>query len=56
MAWRSRAARFVAWERGSVDDEDVWPSVAVVVEDRHPGAGGFDDVALGVDTAVDVAD
>ena len=43
-------------QRGSVDEEDVGPAVAVVVDDGDSGAGGLDDVALGVDAAVDIAD
>ena len=46
----------IAGEGGSVDEEDVGPAVAVVVEDGYAGACGFDDVTLGVDAAVDVAD
>ncbi len=46
----------VAREGGSVDEEDVGPAVAVVVEDGYAGACGFDDVSLGVDAAIDVAD
>ncbi len=45
----------VAVDSGAVDEEDVGPAVAVVVEDGYAGAGGLDDVALGVDAAVDVA-
>ncbi len=41
---------------GAVDEEDVGPAVAVVVEDGDAGAGGLDDVALVVLAAVDVAD
>src|SRR5712675_927470 len=41
---------------GAVDEEDVGPAVAIVIEDGDSGAGGLDDVALGIDTSVDVAD
>src|SRR5271165_5936295 len=36
--------------------KDVGPAIAVVVDDGDSAAGGFDDVALMVDAAVDVAD
>jgi hypothetical protein len=39
------------FEFRAVDDEDVGPAVVVVVEDRDAGAGGFDDVFFGGDTA-----
>ena len=44
-----------AWEGGAVDEEDVRPAVAVVVEDGDAGAGGLDDVTFGLDAAVNVA-
>src|SRR4051794_32217271 len=47
---------FDGFECCAVDEEDVLPAVAVVIEDSHTGAGGFDDVALGFVAAVDVAD
>ena len=40
-----------AFERGAVDEKNVRPAVVVVVEDGHAGAGGFDDVFLGVHAA-----
>ncbi len=43
-------------EFGAVDEEDVGPAVAVVVEDGDAGAGGLDDVALAGGVAVGVAD
>lgn len=52
----SSRIRFVAGHRRSVHNEDIGPAVIVVVEDGDAGTGGFDDVALGVDTAVNVAD
>ena len=42
-------------KRGSVDEEDVRPAIAVIVDDGDAAAGGFDDVALGLSTAVHVA-
>ena len=35
-----------SFELGAIDQEDVGPSVVVVVEDGDAGAGGFDDVLL----------
>ena len=35
-------------ERGAVHDEDVGPTIVVVVEDGDAAAGGLDDVLLGV--------
>src|SRR6202030_4523827 len=31
-------------QAGSIDQENVWPAVVVIIEDRHPGSGGLDDV------------
>ena len=36
----------------AVDEEDVLPAVVIVVKDGDAGAGGLDDVALGVDASV----
>ena len=44
-----------AWEWSAVDEEDVRPTVAVVVENGNAGTGGLDDVTLGLDAAVDIA-
>ena len=33
-----------AFERCSIHEEDVGPSVVVVIEDGDPGPGGFDNV------------
>lgn len=41
-------------ERGAINEEDVLPAVAVVVEDGNAGAGGLEDVALGFGASVDV--
>src|SRR5579871_1099087 len=46
----------VAGQRGPVDEEDVGPAVAIVVDDCHARACGFEDVTLGIDTSIDVAD
>jgi len=35
-----------ALQSSSVDQEDVWPPVVVVVEERSTAAGSFDDVFL----------
>jgi hypothetical protein len=43
-----------AFELCTVDDEDVGPTVVVVIEDGDAGAGGFDDVLLCVAAAEDV--
>ena len=37
-----------------VDEEDVGPAVAVVVDDGDSAAGSFDDVTLVVDAAVEL--
>jgi hypothetical protein len=34
------------FERGTVDQEDIHPTIIVVVENRHSAAHGFHDVAL----------
>ena len=44
-----------AWEGGAVDEEDVRPAVAVVVDNGDAGAGGLDNVTLGLDATVDVS-
>src|SRR3954465_4411384 len=33
-------------EPGAVDKKDVRPSIVVIIEDCHAGAGGLDDVLL----------
>ena len=43
----------VATQSSSREDEHVHPAVVVVVEKSAAAAGGFEDVFLGVDTAVD---
>src|SRR5215471_17137327 len=43
-----------AFESGSIDQENVWPAIVVVVDDANAGAGSFDDVLLGIDAAEDV--
>ena len=40
-------------EAGPAEDEDVQPAVVVVIEEGAAAADGFDDVALGVDPAID---
>src|SRR6185437_10984496 len=47
-------SRGKAGEGGAVDDEDVGPAIVVVVEDGDAGAGGLDDVLLGLQAAEDV--
>src|SRR6266487_1719194 len=44
-------ARGKAGQRGSIYQENIRPSVVVVVEDRYAGSGSFDDVFLGIDAA-----
>jgi hypothetical protein len=41
---------------GAVNKEDVGPAVAVVIEDSYAGACCLDDVALGINAAIDVSD
>ena len=50
---RHSAVRIRRFERRSVDDENVRPSVIVVIENRDARAGGFDNVFLCVPTAKD---
>ena len=40
-----------AFERRAVDDEDVEPVVAVVIEDGDAAAGGLEEIAIGLLTA-----
>ena len=41
-----RGCHFAIDERTAVDQEDIRPSIAVVVEDEAPGAHGFGHVLL----------
>ncbi len=43
-------------ERGAINEEDVLPAVAVVVENGNAGAGGLEDIALSFLASVDVMD
>ena len=40
-------------EPGAIDQKNVGPAIIVVIEDGDAGAGGLDDVFLGVDAAED---
>ena len=51
MARRLLAFR-KALERGTIDDEQVQPAVVVVVEGGGAGAGSFEEIAVGLSTAV----
>ena len=42
------------FEGCSVHEEDVWPSVVVVIEDGDAGSGGLNDVFLGLHAAEDI--
>ena len=42
-------------QRSSIDEEDIGPAIAVVVENGDAGASALDDVTLGLNTSVDVA-
>ena len=42
------------FEPGSVHQKNIGPAVIVVIKDRDAGAGGLDDVFLGVDAAEDL--
>jgi hypothetical protein len=44
-----------AWQVSAVDEEDVGPAVAVVVENGDAGAGGLDNVMLRLDAAIAIA-
>ena len=46
-------ARGRALQPRAAQDEQVEPAVVVVVEERHPAPDHLEDVALGVDAAVD---
>ena len=35
----------------AIDDENIRPAVVVIIENCDPGAGGLDDLLLGVHTA-----
>ena len=48
------ACRRKAFERRAVHDENVGPAVVVVIKDGYAGAGSFDDVFLGVDSAENI--
>src|SRR6266852_7918903 len=44
----------IGWEsfqRGAVHNENVRPSIVVIIKDRHSGSSRFDDVFLGFNTA-----
>ena len=43
-----------AVQAGSIDQKNVEPAVIVVIEDGHAGAGGLDDVLLGVGATEDI--
>ena len=49
-----RRSRRKSFERGAVHQENVGPAIVVVVENRDAGAGGLDDVFLGVLAAEDL--
>src|SRR6266478_1214273 len=47
-------ARGKAGKCGSVYKKNIRPTIVVIIEDRHPGSGGFDNVFLGLHAAEDV--